>query len=136
MKKRLRFLIVAFVLLPGIIMAGVWYFTFASETIYTESVAHLTEMFRLTNSSLTTLVNQNWTNLHMWEEYLLVVSDAEEIRDYVAVQKEKTGFTDFYFISAESGDYMTVNGKTGYLDLEGSLPEQFMQDEIASRAER
>ena len=127
MKKRLRFLIVAFVLLPGIIMAGVWYFTFVSETIYTESVAHLTEMFRLTNSSLTTLVNQNWTNLHMWEEYLLVVSDAEEIRDYVAVQKEKTGFTDFYFISAESGDYMTVNGKTGYLDLEGSLPEQFMQ---------
>ena len=127
MRKRLRFIIAVFVLLPGIIGAGVWYSTFASETIYTESVAHLTETFRQTNSSLTNLVNQNWTNLHMWEEYLLVVSDAEEIRDYVAVLKEKTGFTDFYFISAESGDYMTVNGKTGYLDLEGSLSEQYIQ---------
>ncbi|MDO5390105.1 MAG: response regulator [Eubacteriales bacterium] len=127
MRKRLRFIIVTFVLLVGIITAGVRYYTFVSETIYTESVAHLTEIFRQTNSSLTVLVKQNWTNLHMWEEYLRDVSDESQICDYVAGLKEKTGFNDFYFISAKSGDYMTVNGKTGYLDLKGSLPEQFVQ---------
>ena len=46
------FMITSFVLLMGIITAGVRYYTFVSETIYTESVAHLTEIFRQTNSSL------------------------------------------------------------------------------------
>ena len=125
MKKRLRRITVAIVLLLGVITAGVRYFTFVSETIYTESVAHLTEIFRQTNSSLTTLVNQNWTNLHMWEDYLQDVSDPGEIRDYIAGLEEKTGFHDFYFISAKSGDYMTVDEKTGYLSLAGNLPEQY-----------
>ena len=127
MRKRLQFIIAAFVLLLGIVGAGVRYYTFVSETIYTESVAHLTEVFRQTNSSLTVLVKQNWTNLHIWEAYLRDVSDERQICDYVTGLKEETGFHDFYFISAKSGDYMTVNGKTGYLDLKGSLPEQFVQ---------
>lgn len=129
MRKRLQFFITAFVLLVGIITAGVRYYTFVSQTIYTESVSHLTEIFRQTNSSLTDMVKQNWTNLHMWEEYLRDVSDERQIQDYFADLKTKTGFTDFYFISAKSGDYMTVNGKTGYLDLKGSIQDQFVQDQ-------
>ena len=127
MRKRLKFIITVFVLLVGIITAGVRYYTFVSQTIYTESVSHLTEIFRQTNNSLTDTVKQNWTNLHMWEEYLRDVSDESQIQDYFADLKTKTGFTDFYFISARSGDYMTVNGKTGYLDLKGSLQDQFVQ---------
>ena len=127
MRKRLRFIIASFVLLVGIITAGVRYYTFVLETIYTESATHLTEIFRQANSSLTVLVKQNWTNLHMWEAYLGDVSDESQICDYVAGLKEKTGFSDFYFISSRSGDYMTVNGKTGYLDLKGSLPEQLLR---------
>lgn len=49
-------MITSFVLLMGIITAGVRYYTFVSETIYTESVAHLTEIFRQTNSSLLGMV--------------------------------------------------------------------------------
>ncbi|MGN1413844.1 MAG: response regulator [Anaerovoracaceae bacterium] len=127
MRKRLQFIITAIVLIVGIITAGVRYYTFVSETIYSESVTHLTEIFRQTNNSLTVLVKQNWTNLHMWEEYLRDVSDERRICDYIAELKEETGFNDFYFISSESGDYRTVDGKTGYLDLKESLPEQFMQ---------
>ncbi len=127
MRKQLRFTIAAFVLIVGIITAGFQYYSFVSKTIYTESVSHLAEIFRQTNSSLTVLVKQNWTNLHMWEDYLQDISDENEIQDYVARLKEKTGFNDFYFISAKSGDYMTVNGKTGYLDLKGSVSEQFVQ---------
>lgn len=127
MKKRLGVIIVAFVLLMGIITASVQYNTFVSQTIYTESVSHLTEIFRQTNSSLNAQVNRNWTNLHMWAEYLQDVSDERQIQDFVAGQKTETGFTDFYFISAESGDYMTADGKTGYLDLKGGLSEEFVQ---------
>ena len=75
MRKRLQFIIAAFVLLVGIITAGVRYYTFVSQMIYTESVSHLTEIFRQTNSSLTDIVKHNWTNLHMWEAYLQDVSD-------------------------------------------------------------
>lgn len=129
MRKRLRFIMAVFVFLVGIITAGVRYNTFVSETIYLESVAHLTEIFRQANSSFTVLVKQNWTNLHMLEEYLRDVSDDDQICDYIAGLKEKTGFNDFYFLSAESGDYMTVNGKSGYLDLRGSLQESIVQEQ-------
>ncbi len=127
MRKQLKFIIVAFALLMGIAVAGIQYYAFVSETIYSESVAHLTEVFRQTNSALTVLVNQNWTNLHMLETYLQDVPDENQVQDYVAELKEKTGFNEFYFISSESGDYMTANGNTGYLDLKGKSPEQFAE---------
>ena len=127
MRKRLQFIIAAFVLLVGIITAGVRYYTFVSQMIYTESVSHLTEIFRQTNSSLTDIVKHNWTNLHMWEAYLQDVSDEKQIQNYVADLKTETGFTDFYFISAGSGDYMTVDGKTGYLDLKGNLQDELVE---------
>lgn len=127
MRKKLRFIIATLVLLVGIVTAGVRYYTFVSQIIYSESVAHLTEIFRQTNSSLSSLVEQNWTNLHMWEAYLHDVSDESEIQNYVEGLKDKTGFKDFYFISAKSGDYMTVNGKTGYLDLKENLADQNIQ---------
>lgn len=126
-KKRLGFILTALVLFMGIITAGVRYDTFVSQTVYTESVSHLTEIFRQTNNSLNALVDKNWSNLHMWAKYLEDVSDERQIQDYIAGLKTETGFTEFYFICAKSGDYMTVNGNTGYLDLQGDLPEQLVE---------
>ena len=50
------------------------------------------------------------------------VSDEREIEDFVAHAQRETGFTDFYFISRE-GNYRTVSGETGYLDLRNNLSE-------------
>ena len=115
------------VLLVGIVIASARYYTFVTQTVYTESVSHLSEIFHQAFNSLTSLVNTNWSNLHAWEECLQDVPDEGQIQDFFARQKTETGFTDFYFISAESGDYLTANGKRGYLDLKGGLPEQFAQ---------
>ena len=101
MKKRLISFIAAVVLLIGIAAVSVRYYLFVSQTIYSESVSHLTEIFHQANSSLYNLVGNNWSNLHLWADYMQDVSGEKEIEDFVAHAKEEAGFTDFYFISRE-----------------------------------
>ena len=127
MQKRRGLIIGALVLLVGIILAGGHYYTFVSQTVYTESVSHLSEIFHQAFNSLTSLVNANWVNLHTWGAYLQEVPDEGKIQDFLARQKAETGFTDFYFISADSGNYLSANGKRGYFDLKGGLSEQLAQ---------
>ncbi|MBP1561946.1 MAG: response regulator [Oscillospiraceae bacterium] len=122
MKKRLIAVIAAVVLLLGIAAVSVRYYNFVSQTIYSESIAHLTEIYHQSNRSLNNLVGRNWSNMHLWADYLQDVSDEKQIEDFVAHAKEETGFTDFYFISRE-GNYRTVSDETGYLDLKNELPE-------------
>ena len=122
MKKRLGAGIAAILLLIGITVVCARYYRFVSQTIYSESVSHLTEIFHQANRSLYDLVGRNWSNLHLWEDYIRDVSDEQEIDDFIAHAKQENGFTDFYFISRE-GNYRTVNDETGYLDLRNALSE-------------
>ena len=122
-----RRILVVLVLLAGIGMIVAQYFAFVSQTIYTESVSHLTEIFHQAFTSLNTLVNQNWMDLHMWSSYLEDVSTETQIQNFLTRQQAESGFTDFYFISSESGNYLTIRGKTGYLDLKDGLSEQLAQ---------
>ena len=122
MRKRLMGFVAAVVLLIGIAAVSVRYFQFVSQTIYSESVSHLTEIFHQTNNSLYNLVGNSWSNLHLWADYMQDVSSEAEIEDFVAHAQEETGFTDFYFISRE-GNYQTVSGEIGYLDLRNNLSE-------------
>ena len=122
MKKRLRAAIAAIILLIGMIGICARYYLFVSQTIRAESISHLTEIFHQANSSLTDFVQKNWGGLRLWADYLRDVSDEADIEAFLAHAKEKTGFTDFYFVSRE-GSYRTVDGETGYLDLKNDLPE-------------
>lgn len=127
MKKRLGAVLTAVILFIGIAAVSVRYYSFVSQTIYAESISHLTEIFHQANRSLNNLVGRNWTNMHLWADYLQDVSDEKEIDSFVAHAKEETGFTDFYFISRE-GNYHTVGDETGYLDLKDELPELILHD--------
>ena len=122
MKKRLRTVLITILWVVGISVVGTWYYHFVSQMIYTESVSHLTEIFHQANGSLQNLISRNWSNMHLWSDYLQNISDEKQIEDFVAHAKEETGFTDFYFICRE-GEYRTVGGETGYLDLKDELPE-------------
>ncbi|MGN0733822.1 MAG: ATP-binding protein, partial [Emergencia sp.] len=122
MKKRLRTVVAAVALIIGIIALSFRYYFFVSQTIYAESVSHLTEIFHQANRSLNNLVSRNWTNMHLWVDYLQDVSDENQIENFITHAREETGFTDFYFISRE-GNYQTVSGETGYMDLKNELPE-------------
>ena len=109
-------------------MGGLQYYNFVTQTIYTESVAHLTEIYHQANQSLHTLVGRNWSAMHTWAPYLRDTADEEKIDAYIASLQEESGFTDFYFVSRQ-GEYRTVDGKSGYLDLKDSLPALILSGE-------
>ncbi|MGN1078103.1 MAG: sensor histidine kinase, partial [Candidatus Gallimonas sp.] len=104
-------------------MTAIIYYRFVSQTIYDESVAHLTEIYRQVNQSLRNLVGKNWNDLELWSEYLSDVTDDEKKDEFIEKARQSTGFTDFYFISRD-GNYCTANGgEKGNLGLGGKLPE-------------
>ena len=111
MKKRLIAIFTAVVIVALILAASFQYVQFVSDTIYSESVAHLREIYHQANQSLYSLVGRNWSLLRMWAPYLQDIHEVAKVRQYVETLREQTGFTDFYFISREGG-YITADGKT------------------------
>lgn len=61
MRKRLFSIFAALVLALGLLAASTQYFKFVSKTIYTESTAHLREIYHQTNQSLNMMVGRNWS---------------------------------------------------------------------------
>ena len=120
MKKRLLALLLAIVLAVGLIWASTSYFSFVSRTIYDESIAHLTEIFHQANQALYSLVSVNWSRMRMWAPYLETAQSEGDIAVYLNQAREECNFTNFFFIS-RNGDYITLDGKRGYLDLQGQL---------------
>ena len=127
MKKRLPVLLLTFALLAGLGLSGVTYVRFVSQTIYEESVSHLTEIFHQANWTLNTLVTTNWGRMDMWIPYLESVESDEEIISYVERARKGDNFTDFYFIS-RNGDYITPDGQRGYLDMRGELFDLILEN--------
>ena len=122
MKNRLLAAMAAVILLIGISGICAKYYAFVTQTIRSESIAHLTEIFHQADSSLANFVQKNWGGLRLWADYLRDVSDEEDIDAFLSHAKDRSGFTDFYFVSREGG-YLTADGETGYLDLKNDLPE-------------
>ena len=114
------------VLLLGIAAAGAWYFDFVSRTVYEESTAHLAEVLHQSNNMLNEVVEKNLTYLHMWETTMRHISDEDEIRQFIESVQQETGFSNFYFLSAE-GNYMTAAGETGYLGIQDDLEDRISQ---------
>ena len=128
MKKRLIALLLTLLLAVGLVRAGNRYFAFVSQTIYEESTAHLTEIFHQANQTLYNLVSVNWSRMRMWEPFLGKAESDEEIVAYVAQAREESNFTDFYFIS-RNGEYLTVGGRRGYLELRSQLATLILEDQ-------
>ena len=65
MIRRLLAGLIAAALTAVLVAAGVWYYNFVTQTIYTESINHLTEIYHQANQSLNNLVGRNWSIMHM-----------------------------------------------------------------------
>ena len=126
MKKRLIALLLTLVLAAGVVSAGFAYFNFVSQTIYEESTAHLIEIFHQANQTLNNLVSVNWSRMRMWTPYLETAESEADIVAYVNQAREESNFTDFYFIS-RNGDYLTLEGQRGYLDLRRQLADLILE---------
>lgn len=122
MKKRILAVLLALVLAAGLVWSGFVYFDFVSRTIYDESTAHLTEIFHQANQTLYNLVSVNWSQMRMWKPYLETAENEQDIVDYIRQAQKENHFTNFYFIS-RNGEYLTLDGRRGYLDLRGQLAD-------------
>ena len=122
MKKQIRIVISALIIIFGIVVAGYRYYMFVSETIYSESVFHLSEIIHQSNSSIMNFTNRIMSGMHVWKNYLEDVNDENEVKEFIESTQEEYEFTDFYFVDYK-GKYLTVNGETGILDLAESMDE-------------
>ncbi|MGN0679783.1 MAG: ATP-binding protein [Oscillospiraceae bacterium] len=126
MKKRLVVLLLTVVVAAGVVLAGFAYSGFVSETIYEESTAHLVEIFHQANQALYNMVSVNWSRMRMWVPYIETAEDEQEIVEYVNQAREESNFTDFFFIS-RNGNYITLEGQKGYLDLRNKLEDLILE---------
>ena len=126
MKSRLAAAAAVLLVVAALVIAGIQYSKFVTQTIYEESTAHLAEVLHQSNNMLNETVEKNMTYLHMWSGALQRLSDEGEIRAFIEDAQKETGFTEFYFLSPE-GNYKTVSGETGYLGLQGNVEENISQ---------
>ena len=129
LKSLLRLLAVA-ALLVALYVSVLVYYQFISDRMFMESSVHLAEIYHQVNQSLQGLVSRSWSTLHMWTPYLKDAPNDDAVDAYISAAQRETGFTDFYFISHE-GNYRTIAGKTGYLDLKDRLPSVILNGEDA-----
>ena len=126
MRKHVISIIAVLALAVGVTLAGSRYFRFVSDMIYQESASHLTEIYHQANQALNGLVAHNWSTMRMWLPYLRDAESDALVSDFVNIIQEEKGFTSFYFMS-RNGEYLTVDGRTGYLDLKASLTSVILE---------
>lgn len=122
MKKRIISWLLVLVIVLGIGYTGVTYFGFVSQTIYSESTAHLKEIYHQAAQTLYNLVSVNWSRMRLWTPYFETAESEEAIVAFVNQASEEIHFTSFYFISRD-GEYLTLDGENGYLDLREKLSD-------------
>lgn len=121
LKRRIIAIVSGILLALGILIGSHFYFNSVNATIYNESSAHLTEIYHQANQSFNRLISNTWSSLHAWEPYLRETDDNKKI-EYIKSLQQEGKFTEFYFINEDS-KYMTVDGKSGNIELKSELEE-------------
>lgn len=125
---RRRSMLLTVTVLLCIAAGSLRYYTLVTQTVYEESVSHLRELLHQTGTVLNGFVEHNMTYLHMRSISIQEIDEDEDIQQYLEKAKEETGYTRFYFLSRE-GRYITPDGVTGNLGLEGSPADPIKNNE-------
>ncbi|MDD6226841.1 MAG: response regulator [Bacilli bacterium] len=126
-KKYLLIIFVGIITVVGIILVSYGYFSYASQVVFEESSAHLSEIYHQANISLQTLVSSNWNSLHSYSEFVSIGED-DKIDSYIDLVQKDAKFSDFYFIS-ENGNYYSREGVKGYINLKDGLDKLMVNKE-------
>lgn len=126
MKKKIITAVLLVILCIVTLFTGFSFSVFVSETVYEESVSHLSEIFHQANQTLNSLVSVNWSRMNMWAPYLKETQDMDQIDAYIDMARRESSFTDFCFIS-KNGYYLSSSGNTGYLDLSEKLSDLMIE---------
>ena len=125
---RRRSMLLTVTVLLCIAAGSLRYYTLVTQTVCEESVSHLRELLHQTGTVLNGFVEHNMTYLHMRSISIPEIDEDEDIQQYLEKAKEETGYTRFYFLSRE-GRYITPDGVTGNLGLEGSQADPIKNNE-------
>lgn len=120
MKKRFLIAISTVIVLILIVFAGYRYNTFVSDTIYSESVFHLSEIVHQSNHYMQSFTDRVLSGMHVWKNYFENIEDENDIKNFIYCAQSEYKFTDFYFVDYK-GKYQNVDGDTGILDLDESI---------------
>lgn len=126
--KKPFFLINTIVVMFILVLVGIVYYKFTSHLIFKDSANHLDEVFSQSNQSLEHLVSKKWICMRDWSCYFKDIKDDNKVKAYIDELKERNGFTEFYFLSQE-GEYITSEGKTGYINLAENLTKLMIDRE-------
>lgn len=127
-KRKVVLVAITILLVLSVLIVLHFYFKSVNDTVFNESSAHLREIYRITNHSFSTLVDNTWSSLHSWEPYLRDMQDNEKKSQYISKLKQESKFTEFYFIN-DDGKYLTVDGTIGYIDLKNKLDKLVVDGE-------
>ena len=83
------------------VVTGCLYFRYIADKIYEDSTSHLKEIYGQVNRSFGIFIERNWGLLENWSDYLVLVDNEESVPDFMEEKKEKWGFSEFYFVSAD-----------------------------------
>ncbi len=100
---------------------GAVYFGFISKRIDEDSAVHLQEIYGQVNNSFGSFVDRNWGLLNEWGRRFELAEglDRASVTAMVDQERERWGFSEFYFLSAD-GIGMTPAGEKSGMDLCGS----------------
>lgn len=104
--------------LVSAVVAG--YMQLVQNVIYEESCEHLEEIYSQVSASFENLVTENWNLLDCWSHQIdhhgAAEPDEAGLAAFLHAEREKWGFTDFYFID-KRGNYVTSDGERGFFNL-------------------
>ena len=113
----------------GLTVSGIVYVNSVDETVYQESVAHLTEIYRQSTDSLNKTVSRNWSAMGVWTYYLKEHSNENEVKQFLDGAQKAIHFTGFLFISEDNGiETRALDGQEGRLLVPQETISSLLED--------
>lgn len=111
------------VLVGGASAALVGFTGVLSNDLFQASSQSIEQIYEEVAETLKNITEARWTYLSQAGDFIGVSSKTnseEETKEYIAKLKKNTGFSDFYLLD-QSGNYITLDGAKGYIELGDEL---------------
>ncbi len=128
LKRKWREILTITICAVAVAITAVLYSIYTSSHIFKESSNHLNELYEQVNASFSKTVENNRGLMYSWRKYLQnsvneingIDENASEKRrneleDFIASQKERWSFTNFYFISPGTRSEVGADGEIRHI---------------------
>lgn len=102
-----------------------------STNLFDASSQNIEQIYEGVGETLKVMTESRFNYLSQAGDYIYMANMSngqEEIKEYILDLKTKCGFSDFYLLN-ESGNYITLTGESGYIELGDDLFKLIDEDE-------